>query len=284
MITESGAERFRRGGGKPVRRNAGGWLMQSVTKRSDMDLHMSIDFLHVPPLPTVLLAAGLGTRLTPVTEYLPKCLVPVNGRPLLGYWLDMCRSHGLPAVVNTHYKAETVAAYVRDSHAGQNVEIFHEPELLGTAGTLLALQNRLSGGPFMVVHADNLSFFSLPEFWAAHAGRPRDCLMTMMLFEAENPQSCGIVRVDESGVVTEFFEKVPSPPGRLANAAVYIMEPGIFSVLRSADAARDISLDLLPLCLGRIFTFFNGDYHRDIGTVESYALAQAETWLRTQGR
>lgn len=108
--------------------------------------------------------------------------------------------------------------------------------------------------------------------------------MTMMLFEAENPQSCGIVRVDESGVVTEFFEKVPSPPGRLANAAVYIMEPGIFSVLRSADAARDISLDLLPLCLGRIFTFFNGDYHRDIGTVESYALAQAETWLRTQGR
>ena len=84
MITESGAERFRRGGVKPVRRNAGGWLMQSVTKRSDMDLHMSIDFLHVPPLPTVLLAAGLGTRLTPVTEYLPKCLVPVNGRPLLG--------------------------------------------------------------------------------------------------------------------------------------------------------------------------------------------------------
>lgn len=74
MITESGAERFRRGGVKPVRRNAGGWLMQSVTKRSDMDLHMSIDFLHVPPLPTVLLAAGLGTRLTPVTEYLPKCL------------------------------------------------------------------------------------------------------------------------------------------------------------------------------------------------------------------
>ena len=55
MITESGAERFRRGGVKPVRRNAGGWLMQSVTKRSDMDLHMSIDFLHVPPLPTVVL-------------------------------------------------------------------------------------------------------------------------------------------------------------------------------------------------------------------------------------
>ena len=54
MITESGAERFRRGGVKPVRRNAGGWLMQSVTKRSDMDLHMSIEFLHVPPLPTVL--------------------------------------------------------------------------------------------------------------------------------------------------------------------------------------------------------------------------------------
>lgn len=233
-------------------------------------------------MPAVLLAAGLGTRLAPLTRTLPKCLAPVHGRPLLAYWLEMCRRNGLRPIINTHSNAEMVRAYLRHFHPGAGIELFHEDRLLGTAGTLLALRSRLEDTPFLAVHADNLSFFSMRDFWEAHCRRPRGCVLTMMLFHTQRPQSCGIVELDRDGVVRRFHEKVACPPGNVANGAVYIMEPEIFEILATCEERPlDISLHLVPRCLGRMATFLNEDMHRDIGTVESYAEAQAEMLLRT---
>lgn len=229
------------------------------------------------PVPALLLAAGLGTRLAPLTDGMPKCLAPIRGKPLLGYWFDLLGNAGFfPFIVNTHYHADAVAGFVESSPWRDHAALVYEQELLGTGGTLLANRDRLSGGAFFVAHADNLSRFDAAGFLAAHRARPSGCVMTMMLFRTPTPRSCGVVELDARGVVTAFHEKTENPPGDLANGAVYLMEPEVFPILEEAASKNrkpDLSLDLIPLCLGRIYTWLNDEYHRDIGTPESYAAA-----------
>jgi mannose-1-phosphate guanylyltransferase len=99
----------------------------------------------------------------------------------------------------------------------------------------------------------------------------------MMTFDTDAPQSCGIVELDSYGVVQAFHEKVANPPGVRANAAVYIFEPSVIDYIYSLNReVCDISIDVLPNFLGKIQTFHNMDYHRDIGTLESLALAERD--------
>ncbi len=226
----------------------------------------------------LLLAAGLGSRLRPITDHVPKCLVRIHGKPLLGYWLDMLLPNGVDRVlVNTHYLPEAVREFVAASSWRDSIAMAHEDELLGTGGTVLRNRDFLAGGPFMVVHADNLTRFDVGAFIRAHADRPVGVDITMMTFDTDVPQSCGIVELDGRGVVIKFHEKVDNPPSNHANAAVYIFEPSVIDFLESLDkAVIDISTEVLPQYLGRMQAFHNSDYHRDIGTPESLALAERE--------
>ena len=228
-------------------------------------------------IPAIMLAAGKGTRLRPLTDQIPKCMVPIMGRPLLDFWVTACHKAGFgPIIINTHYLADQVEQYVRQSPLSKSVVLVHEKELLGTGGTILALK-KLLHGTFFVAHSDNLSVFDMANFLTAHANRPQGCLMTMLLFETPTPESCGIVSLDNQGVVQEFHEKVPGIKETSANGAVYLMEPEVLPLLENCGTENpDISLDLVPQCLGQIFTFKDVAYHRDIGTVKSYTVAQKE--------
>ena len=98
----------------------------------------------------------------------------------------------------------------------------------------------------------------------------------MMLFISDNPSSCGIVEI-KNNIVQNFYEKINNPPSNLANGAVYICEPSIISFLEKLNKASiDFSNEVIPSFLGKINTYVNDEYHRDIGTIESYALAQVE--------
>lgn len=226
----------------------------------------------------LLLAAGFGTRLRPLTDSIPKCLVPIHGRPLLGLWLDMLLPRGVERVlVNTHYLPEAVRAFVAGSAWRDRVDLTHEEVLLGTGGTILRNRAFFEGGPFLVAHADNLTRFDVAEFVRAHTLRPAGTDITMMTFETDSPESCGIVELDSRGVVTGFHEKSPSPPGNHANAAVYVFEPAVVGFLASLGRdVIDLSTEVLPNFVGRMYAFHNDDYHRDIGTPESLATAHRE--------
>ena len=226
----------------------------------------------------LLLAAGLGTRLRPITDHVPKCLVTIQGKPLLAYWLDMLLTNGIERVlVNAHYLPDAVNTFVKQSDWVNQIDVVYEPFLLGTGGTVLSNQNFFSDQPFMVAHADNLTRFDMKRFIDAHANRASGTDITMMTFKTDAPQSCGIVELNSRGVVQLFHEKVDNPPGDLANAAVYIFEPTVIDFLTSLGRdIVDISTEVLPAYLGRIQTFLNDDYHRDIGTPESLALAELE--------
>ena len=226
----------------------------------------------------LLLAAGLGTRLRPLTDHIPKCLVPIHGKPLLEYWLDPLFEGGIERVlVNTHYLPEAVCQFVADCKWREKMSLVHENMLLGTGGTILRNRQFFGGNAFLVAHADNLTQFDVKAFMERHRNRPKDVEITMMTFATDSPRSCGIVEEDERGVVIAFHEKAPSPPGNTANAAVYIFEPAVVAFLESSGReVIDLSTEVIPHFMGRIITFHNSDYHRDIGTLESLRQAQVE--------
>jgi mannose-1-phosphate guanylyltransferase len=226
----------------------------------------------------LLLAAGLGTRLRPLTDAVPKCLVPILGKPLLEYWLDLLFAGGIEdAVINTHHLAGRVREFAAASRWKERITLVHEDELLGTGGTVLRNRARFAGHAFLVAHADNLTRFDVGAFRERHAHRPAGTAITMMTFTTDAPQSSGIVVENAAGIVTEFHEKTANPPGNRANAAVYIFEPEILAFLAAIGRpVIDLSTEMLPRFLGRICTFHNDTYHRDIGTPESLRRAETE--------
>jgi mannose-1-phosphate guanylyltransferase len=226
----------------------------------------------------LLLAAGMGTRLRPLTNTIPKCLVPIRGKPLLGYWFDLLFQGGIErALVNTHYLPEQVRDYVGASSWREKVELAYESELLGTGGTVLANKDFLQNQSFLLAHADNLARFDAGAFLNRHRQRPAGTDITMMTFDTDAPQSCGIVEEDARGIVTGFHEKVQNPPGTRANAAVYICELSVVDFIARLNKPKpDISLDVIPAYVGRICTFHNTGYLRDIGTPESLAKAERD--------
>lgn len=220
----------------------------------------------------LLLAAGLGARLKPLTNYLPKCLVPIHGRPLIDYWLETLLDHGIEEVlINTHYMAPMVQKYLNHSTWSPYIKMVHEEVLLGTGGTILKNRDFFKDETFLVAHADNLTIFDMQNFANQHATRPKGSELTMMIFKTPDPHSCGIVSLDSEGVVQAFHEKVVDPPSNLANGAVYIIEPSVVNWMSGVCKTKvDFSNDVIPYFLGKIFTYYNTLYHRDIGTMESW--------------
>jgi mannose-1-phosphate guanylyltransferase len=225
----------------------------------------------------IILAAGLGTRLRPITSTIPKCLVPINGVPLLELWLRDCELAGVEGVlVNTHHLAGRVEEFVA-ARRGIPVTLAYEPALLGSAGTIAANWDFVdSAESFLVVYADNLTTFPLSELVAFHATHDR--IASMALFRSPNPSACGVVEMDHSGLVTGFWEKPANPPGNLVNAGLYAFRRQVQPYLPEVPAGlpADIGRSLMPALVGRAMGLPIGDYFVDIGTLENYYSAQVD--------
>jgi mannose-1-phosphate guanylyltransferase len=244
-----------------------------------------VNTLHVNPIyQALLLAAGEGTRLRPLTLTTPKCLVPVLGRPLLGYWLQLLARGPSPGNVwiNTSYLASQVKDFLKASepvYPHLSIRETFEPQLLGTAGTLVNLLGKLQPDQdLLLAHADNLSWFSLQEFLNAHQKRPLGTELTMMTFRTDTPQSCGIVEVDKQNVVRVFHEKAARPPSNLANGAVYLISPAGLARIKSMGPMFEFSTQVIPQFMGKIYCWQNTTYHRDIGNTQAYQASQSDFW------
>lgn len=228
------------------------------------------------PISILLLAAGYGTRLKPYTNHWPKCLMPINGKPLLEYWLEIATQ--IPSknvLVNTHYMAEKVQSFLKRPFFRDWVKSVHEPELLGTAGTLRINRLDLTDTTVLLAHADNFCQCYFNDFVKFHyTRRPKYCPITMMTFNTKTPSTCGIVELDDEGVVIGFHEKVENPPGNLANGAVYLLEPEVLLWISERQQITDFSTQVLPHFVGRIATWHNDGLHIDIGSIEDLREAQ----------
>jgi len=222
----------------------------------------------------LLLAAGFGTRLHPITRDIPKCLVQVRGEVLLGRWLRILREIGVEQVlVNTHYLADQVERFLHPYKDDGWVTSRHEDELLGTAATIWTNREYLVASETLVIHADNYLEGDLQEFVDAHRTRPSRCVMSMLTVPCSDPSEVGTVRLDRDRVVVEFREKDESSPFREANAAVYLIEN---RAVQFTEGLSDFSTDVLPRLVGRVFAYsFNGTVV-DIGTHERLRQANSE--------
>ncbi len=225
----------------------------------------------------LLLSAGLGTRLRPLTFDTPKCLIKINNKPILEYWLDSLERIGCDStIINTHYLHEKVSVFLKNrKNKKMLIKEIYEEKLLGTAGTLIKNKEFFKDSRIIMIHTDNMTNFDLTELLKADEQKPKNCLMTMLTFETNNPQTCGIVERDNDMVVRNFFEKIENPPSNIANGAIYIFESNLLEELseRSSDIF-DFSKDVIPLFLGRIFTYHTQKEFIDIGTPESLAKAK----------
>jgi len=223
----------------------------------------------------ILLAAGLGTRLHPFTNNTPKCLLPIQGKPLLDIWLDrLTKSNIGPFLINTHYLTDQVVDFIRASRYRNQVTLVNEIELQGTAGTLIENLDFFQNEDGMLIHADNLCLANLKDFQKAHQNRPSECLMTMMTFRTHNPSSCGILEIDKYGIVRNFHEKISNPPGNLANGAVYIISAELLKELKKdLFVFKDFSTEVINYYIDHIYTYETKEVFIDIGTPETYEQA-----------
>lgn len=222
-----------------------------------------------------VLAAGLGTRLWPLTCRMPKCLLPVGGRPLLVHWLDLLAANGVDCVlVNTHHLHEQVAEFIAGLRLPIRVTHRYEPTLLGSGGTLRANREFLAEAEeFFVVYADTLTNADLTAL--LHAHRRMGHVATLGLFRAPVLRDCGVVTLDSEGTVVNFEEKPVRPASDLAFAGVMVGSPPFVEAIPSPIPC-DLGKDVFPRLLGHLGGWELNAYVRDIGTPESYAQAQAE--------
>jgi mannose-1-phosphate guanylyltransferase len=227
----------------------------------------------------ILLAAGFGSRLAPLTDNIPKCLVPINGKPLLGIWIDKLIALGVTEIlINTHYLSSQVFTYVQSHPYKEYITLIHETNLLGTAGTLVSNQDFWKDDTCFVIHADNYCGSDLSEMVKAHNSRSSQALATLLLFETQQPESCGIVRLDPHNFICEFYEKQPALYGNLASGALFIFSPAVYARFFSTlklNTFYELSIDIIPKMLGQIQGWKVDSFYLDIGTPANYELAQS---------
>ncbi len=230
----------------------------------------------------MLLAAGEGTRLRPLTLDTPKTMLPIGGKPLVGHTVTWLRKHGVTDVgINLHYRGQQIVDYLKDGSAfGVKTTYSHEETLLGTAGGTKRLESLFAGDRLVVVYGDMLTDLDLGKMAAYHV--LTGAVATIALFEVADPSQCGIVELDPAGRVLSFVEKPArgTAKGNLANGGVYILEPEVLDSI-PRDGYSDFGFHIFPELLraGRRVSGYKlspQEYLIDIGSLEKYRQAEAD--------
>jgi NDP-sugar pyrophosphorylase family protein len=236
----------------------------------------------------LILAAGLGTRLGSLTTTLPKCMVPLNGQPLVERLVRWLHVHGVDDVaINLHHCPDAITGHLGTGiRFGVEITYSYEEQPLGTAGAVRRLEAHFDG-PFLVVYGDGYTNLDLSRVLRLHAARrqPGRPHVTMVLFRVPDPSACGIVDLDGDGLVRRFVEK-PAPDqvfSDLASAGIFICERPILDLI-PADGPSDFGRDVLPRVLELGIPIYGeplapGEFLIDVGTPEAYARACAHAEL-----
>jgi mannose-1-phosphate guanylyltransferase len=233
-------------------------------------------------LKAFLLAGGHGTRLRPLTNSVPKCLVPIRGRPLLDIWLDLCARSGITEVlINLHAHSETIERHLQQSGSTVDVglrvdvRLIREEQLLGSAGTVAANRAWVGSDPaFWILYSDvltNTNLNRMREFHFRHGA-----VATLGLYQVPDPSRCGVAVMDHKGVIIDFEEKPQAPHSNWVFSGLIIANRGLFDVI-PPDIPSDLAFHVLPRLIGKMRGYPIEDYLVDIGTMSNYQKVQV-TW------
>lgn len=223
----------------------------------------------------MILAAGKGERLRPLTERVPKALIPLGGTPLIHYTLGMLRESGVQEVViNLHHLGERIQEYVGDgSRWGLRVVYSVETRLLGTGGGIQKSATHLAGGTFLVINADILVDLDLPDVLRFH--RDNHATVTLVLRQDPDVERYGAIEVDGYARVRQILGRVPAPSIRrkkMMFTGVHVLEPSVFSHMpghKETFSIVDVYVDMLRAG-ERILGYETKRFWADLGTPERY--------------
>lgn len=222
----------------------------------------------------VILAGGFGSRLKDFTQYLPKPLLPVRGKPVMEYSIDLLKRHGISDVaLSVHYMADKIKSYYGEGkELGMNFTYLYEDTPLGTAG-VLRLYKDWFDGPFVMCNADEIKDIDLTRMYNEHVRN--GALITIALTQVEDPSQYGVVELRGSQIA-RFVEKPPKDqaPSNKISAGLYIIDPSVLSLVPSGMSM--IEKDVFPRLAkeGKLYGFeFSGQWF-DTGTPERYFIAE----------
>jgi mannose-1-phosphate guanylyltransferase len=209
----------------------------------------------------------------------PKCLVRVDGAPLLAHWLQLCAEQGVTEVLlNVSQHPAQVRDFLDGWRPPPDVTLVVENRPLGNAGTVLANRSFVAGQEsFWIFYADNLTDLRLDDMMNTH--RRHNGLATMGLFRAPVPSAAGIVELDAVGRIIGFEEKPPNPKGDLANAGVYLARAALLEHIPVRPGVLDFGHDVFPGLIGRLYGHVIDQFLMDIGTIAALR-AVSEAWRR----
>ncbi len=227
----------------------------------------------------MIMAAGVGSRLMPLTMYIPKPMVPVGNRPLMEHTVNLLGQHGCKEVIaNLHYHSRVINDYFKDgTKNGMSITYSPEEELLGTAGGVKNCEWFLNE-TFVVISGDALTDIDITALFHAH--RQNGALATIALKQVDEVEHFGIVIRDENNKIRSFQEK-PKPEealSNMANTGIYLFEPEIFKYIPPRQF-YDFGKQVFPY-LVKIGAPFYGvnidDYWCDVGNINTYRQAHQD--------
>lgn len=224
----------------------------------------------------MIMAAGVGSRLDPLTQDVPKPLVPIANRPVMDILLERLLEINVKDVVaNTHYKSEKIIERYKNNNKGINFNYIHEEELSGTAGGVKKCQFFFEEGEdFLVLSADGLSNADLEKGIESHKKSGAIATIGIKKIALEEIPNFGVVVTDDDGFITEFQEKpaIKDAKSDRINTGIYIFNYKIFDYI-PADTFYDFAKNVFPDLLSKgisINTFPVEEYWSDIGTIDQY--------------
>ncbi|MBI5140470.1 MAG: nucleotidyltransferase family protein [Candidatus Vogelbacteria bacterium] len=221
----------------------------------------------------VILCAGLGTRLRPITDSIPKVMIDIGGKPLLQYHIEWLVGQGIRDVgINLFYLPNAITDYFGNGDQfGAKIVYSHQDKLAGTAADFKQFENFVGNDQCLIIYGDNLFILDLNKFKKFH--NDKQGIASIAVKEWEDPTSKGIVGLDSSSRILWFKEKPKKEEvtTNIGNAGIYMVEPKIFSYIEKGTD-QDFGKDIFPLILqsnGKIYGYKLTDYHIDIGTPET---------------
>lgn len=224
----------------------------------------------------MILAAGLGTRLRPLTEEISKPMVPIVNRPVMEHIVELLKEHGFREIyVNLHYHPDVITNHFDNgSYWDVSISYSYEEELLGTAGGVKKLGEQLRDDTFLVISGDALTDINLTKLVDFH--KARGGVATMVLTPVDNPSKYGVVITEEDGLIRGFQEKPSRQEAKshMANSGIYVFEPRVLEMIPEGEF-YDFGRNLFPRFLEEGIDFYgylHEDYWNDVGSMEEYKL------------
>lgn len=223
----------------------------------------------------LILCAGMGSRLMPITRNNPKPLVRIGGKPLLEYWINSLKKCNIDKIyINTFFQSKKIENFLKKKNYSQ-VSLIFEKKLKGTAGTLLENFSLFENDDLILIHGDNFTTYDLNKLVNFHKFRKNNSEISLIAFKTDNSRDCGMLEMNSEKIVIKYEEKPSSTNLKLANGAVYILsKKSLKNIKENFYDSKDFSKEIIPKFVGSMQAQLIEDFFIDIGNRKNLYLAR----------